>query len=136
MAELEQLVLDPAMTPVLFSLAVRSINATMASSTEGRPVRSARVVGSGLRADVVQWGANGQANRRWRFRDAGNGHHQIVNVGSGKCLDVLNAATADGAARAVDLYRWHQPAVATQERVVRSGIRQLFDALAVAERSN
>ncbi|QQQ73963.1 alpha-galactosidase [Saccharothrix sp. 6-C] len=45
---------------------------------------------------VVQWGANGQANQRWRVRDVGGGHHEVVNVGSGKCLDVYGGAPATG----------------------------------------
>jgi alpha-galactosidase len=49
-------------------------------------------------ADVVQWTANGQANQRWRFQDAGGGYFQVVSVNSGKCLDVFGGAgaTADG----------------------------------------
>lgn len=49
-------------------------------------------------ADVVQWGANGQANQRWRFREVGGGYYNVVNVGSGKCLDVYggDSATGDG----------------------------------------
>ncbi|ROP42142.1 alpha-galactosidase [Saccharothrix texasensis] len=46
--------------------------------------------------NVVQWGANGQANQRWRVRDVGGGHHEVVNVGSGKCLDVYGGAPATG----------------------------------------
>jgi len=50
-------------------------------------------------ANVVQWAANGQANQRWRFADAGAGYHTITSVNSGKCLDVYGGttATADGA---------------------------------------
>lgn len=49
--------------------------------------------------NVVQWTANGQANQRWRVRDVGGGQNEVVNVGSGKCLDVYGgaSATADGA---------------------------------------
>lgn len=49
-------------------------------------------------ADVVQWAANGQTNQRWRFRDVGDGTFTVVNVHSGKCLDVYGGtgATADG----------------------------------------
>lgn len=49
-------------------------------------------------ADVVQWTANGQANQRWRFSDAGGGYSTVVSVNSGKCLDVYGgaSATADG----------------------------------------
>ncbi|XVS61534.1 alpha-galactosidase [Actinosynnema sp. CA-299493] len=46
--------------------------------------------------NVVQWGANGQANQRWRVRDVGGGHNEVVNVGSGKCLDVYGGASATG----------------------------------------
>jgi hypothetical protein len=45
-------------------------------------------------ANVVQWAANGQANQRWRLRDAGGGYSTIVSVNSGKCLDVYGGATA------------------------------------------
>ncbi|MFF3438804.1 RICIN domain-containing protein [Streptosporangium sp. NPDC002721] len=50
-------------------------------------------------ADIVQWTANGQANQRWRFQDAGGGHYTVTSVSSGKCLDVYGGATAtaDGA---------------------------------------
>jgi alpha-galactosidase len=50
-------------------------------------------------ADVVQWAANGQANQRWRFQDAGGGYSTVTSVNSGKCLDVFGgaSATADGA---------------------------------------
>jgi alpha-galactosidase len=49
-------------------------------------------------ADVVQWAANGQNNQRWEFRDAGSGYANVVNVNSGKCLDVYGGtgATGDG----------------------------------------
>ncbi|MER5261995.1 RICIN domain-containing protein [Actinosynnema sp. NPDC002837] len=49
--------------------------------------------------NVVQWAPNGQANQRWRVRDVGGGYSEVVNVGSGKCLDVYGggSATADGA---------------------------------------
>lgn len=49
-------------------------------------------------ANVVQWTANGQANQRWQFRDAGVGYVTIVSVNSGKCLDVYGGtgATGDG----------------------------------------
>ncbi|MEU0551404.1 RICIN domain-containing protein [Micromonospora sp. NPDC005979] len=49
-------------------------------------------------ADIVQWSANGQANQRWRFQDAGSGYQTVVSVHSGKCLDVYGgaSATADG----------------------------------------
>ena len=49
--------------------------------------------------NVVQWAPNGQANQRWRLRAAGGGQHEVVNVGSGLCLDVHGgaSATADGA---------------------------------------
>jgi alpha-galactosidase len=49
-------------------------------------------------ANVVQWAPNGQANQRWRVRDVGNGLNEVVNVGSGRCLDVYGgtSATADG----------------------------------------
>ncbi|MET8251545.1 RICIN domain-containing protein [Micromonospora sp. NPDC005197] len=49
-------------------------------------------------ANVVQWGANGQANQRWRFQDAGGGYSTVTSVSSGKCLDVYGGggATADG----------------------------------------
>jgi hypothetical protein len=49
-------------------------------------------------ANVVQWAANGQANQRWRFTDAGGGFFTVVSVSSGKCLDVFGgvSATADG----------------------------------------
>ncbi len=49
-------------------------------------------------ADVVQWTANGQNNQRWEFRDAGGGYANVVNVNSGKCLDVYGGtgATGDG----------------------------------------
>jgi hypothetical protein len=39
MAELEQLALNPAISPVVVSRAIRSINATMVRSMGGRPVR-------------------------------------------------------------------------------------------------
>ncbi|WP_268998193.1 hypothetical protein [Saccharothrix luteola] len=39
MAELEQLALNPSVAQQVFSRAIRSIIATMASSTGGRPVR-------------------------------------------------------------------------------------------------
>lgn len=47
-------------------------------------------------ADIVQWTANGQNNQRWEFRDTGDGHAQVVNVNSGKCLDVYGGAGAIG----------------------------------------
>ncbi|MEU8282863.1 alpha-galactosidase [Micromonospora sp. NPDC048905] len=49
-------------------------------------------------ANVVQWGANGQANQRWRFQDTGGGYSTVTSVSSGKCLDVYGgaSATADG----------------------------------------
>ncbi|MGC4773265.1 RICIN domain-containing protein [Micromonospora sp. DT44] len=49
-------------------------------------------------ADIVQWSANGQANQRWRFQDAGGGYQTVVSAHSGKCLDVYGgaSATADG----------------------------------------
>jgi alpha-galactosidase len=49
-------------------------------------------------ADVVQWTANGQNNQRWDFRDLGDGYYNVVNVNSGKCLDVYGGtgATGDG----------------------------------------
>lgn len=49
-------------------------------------------------ADVVQWTANSQQNQRWELRDLGNGYHNVVNVHSGKCLDVYGGtgATGDG----------------------------------------
>ncbi|MEU4770388.1 RICIN domain-containing protein, partial [Actinosynnema sp. NPDC023794] len=46
--------------------------------------------------NVVQWAANGQANQRWRVRDVGGGQHEVVNVGSGKCLDVYGGTSATG----------------------------------------
>lgn len=50
-------------------------------------------------ANVVQWAANGQANQRWRFQDAGAGYYTVTSVNSGKCLDVSGGAgtTTDGA---------------------------------------
>ncbi|MEV4847492.1 alpha-galactosidase [Micromonospora matsumotoense] len=49
--------------------------------------------------NVVQWAANGQANQRWRFQEAGGGWSTVVSAHSGKCLDVSGGAgtTADGA---------------------------------------
>lgn len=49
-------------------------------------------------ANVVQWAANGQANQRWQFQDAGGGYYTVVSANSGKCLDVYggSTATADG----------------------------------------
>ena len=45
-------------------------------------------------ADVVQWTANGQANQRWRFQDAGAGYYTVISASSGKCLDVYGGAGA------------------------------------------
>jgi hypothetical protein len=47
-------------------------------------------------ADVVQWTGNGQNNQRWEFRDGADGYSQIVNVNSGKCLDVYGGTGAVG----------------------------------------
>jgi len=47
-------------------------------------------------ADVVQWAANGQANQRWQFRDAGGGYYQVVGAASGKCLDANGGVSATG----------------------------------------
>ncbi|WP_327000151.1 alpha-galactosidase [Dactylosporangium sp. NBC_01737] len=47
-------------------------------------------------ADIVQWAANGQANQRWQFRDAGGGYYQVVGAASGKCLDVNGGVSATG----------------------------------------
>ena len=47
-------------------------------------------------ADIVQWTANGQNNQRWEFRDTGDGYAQVVNVNSGKCLDVYGGVGAIG----------------------------------------
>ncbi|MEU8184232.1 alpha-galactosidase [Micromonospora sp. NPDC049047] len=49
-------------------------------------------------ANVVQWGANGQPNQRWRFQETGDGYATVTSISSGKCLDVYGGAgaTADG----------------------------------------
>lgn len=47
-------------------------------------------------ADVVQWTANGQNHQRWELRDAGGGYAGVVNVSSGKCLDVYGGTGAIG----------------------------------------
>jgi hypothetical protein len=46
---------------------------------------------------VIQWSCNGGTNQQWRVQDLGSGYVQLVARHSGKCLEVLNAATTDGA---------------------------------------
>ncbi|WFE65389.1 alpha-galactosidase [Micromonospora sp. WMMD714] len=76
-------------TPTTYTLTARHsaklLDVSNAATTDG--------------ANVVQWTANGQANQRWRFSDAGGGWSTVVSVNSGKCLDVYGGAgtTTDGA---------------------------------------
>lgn len=55
-------------------------------------------------ANVVHWPANGQTNQRWQVRDLGGGYYNLVNVSSGKCLDVYGGATAT--ADGVRIVQW------------------------------
>ncbi|MGC4813452.1 alpha-galactosidase [Micromonospora sp. DT228] len=75
-------------TPTTYTVAARHsgklLDVSNASTSDG--------------ANVVQWGANGQANQRWRFSDTGGGYSTVTSLSSGKCLDVYGgaSATADG----------------------------------------
>jgi len=48
----------------------------------------------GARAEL--WGWNGGANQQWQLVSEGSGYYHLVALNSGKCLDVTNAASADG----------------------------------------
>ncbi|MEV4824999.1 alpha-galactosidase [Micromonospora sp. NPDC049274] len=78
--------LTTAPTPTTYTVAARHsgklLDVSNASTADG--------------ANVVQWGANGQANQRWRFTDAGGGYSTVTSVSSGKCLDVYGGAGATG----------------------------------------
>ncbi|MEU3164796.1 alpha-galactosidase [Streptosporangium sp. NPDC006930] len=71
-------------TPTTYTMTARhsskSLDVNNAATTDG--------------ANIVQWTANGQANQRWRFQDAGGGYYTVTSVSSGKCLDVYGGATA------------------------------------------
>ncbi|MBL7259399.1 ThuA domain-containing protein [Paractinoplanes lichenicola] len=47
-------------------------------------------------APIQTWAYGGGANQQWRPVDEGGGYYHYVNRGSGKCLDVPAASTADG----------------------------------------
>lgn len=49
-------------------------------------------------ATVTQQTDTGVAGQRWQQVDVGGGYVKLVNVGSGKALDVLNRLFTDGAA--------------------------------------
>lgn len=54
-----------------------------------------------LTADGVatqQSTCTGASNQRWRFEDLGDDTSRVVNVNSGKVLDVADCGTADGTA--------------------------------------
>jgi hypothetical protein len=46
-------------------------------------------------ANIQQFGWHGGDNQRWRIEPARGGFYQIVNVNSGKCIDVQNPSTND-----------------------------------------
>lgn len=47
-------------------------------------------------AGLIQNNYTGATNQQWSFVDLGNGYFQIINVNSGKALDVPGASTSDG----------------------------------------
>jgi glucosylceramidase len=44
----------------------------------------------------MQWSDDGDADQRWTLADAGNGYMNLVNVGSGKAIDVPDGTSVDG----------------------------------------
>ncbi|MCG5219462.1 family 43 glycosylhydrolase [Streptosporangium soli] len=56
------------------------------------------VAGSADGAAVRQWACNGGTTQRWRMEDQGDDTSRLVNVASGKVLDVADCGTADGTA--------------------------------------
>ncbi|MFF9808358.1 RICIN domain-containing protein [Streptomyces coeruleorubidus] len=49
------------------------------------------------RARVQQYRCGTGTNQQWLLQDQGNGYHRLVARHSGKCLDVENGSTANGA---------------------------------------
>ncbi|TYQ12775.1 UNVERIFIED_CONTAM: Beta-xylosidase [Acetivibrio alkalicellulosi] len=47
-------------------------------------------------SEIVQWSDNGQLSQQWYLVDVGDGYTKIVNVESGRALDVKDGATTDG----------------------------------------
>jgi hypothetical protein len=47
---------------------------------------------------VVQYTCHGGANQTFTWRSAGDGYSNLVNLNSGKCLNVVGGSTAAGAA--------------------------------------
>lgn len=57
-----------------------------------------QVSGTADGAATTQSACTGAAGQRWRFEDLADDTSRVVNVGSGKVLDVADCGTADGAA--------------------------------------
>lgn len=55
-------------------------------------------------AETQVYGDNWSASQRWRISDLGDGYYKILNVASGKALDVAYAQAGDGAR--VQQYDW------------------------------
>jgi len=45
----------------------------------------------------VQWACHTGTNQQWQIQDLGTGYIRLAARHSGKCLDIQNAATTDGA---------------------------------------
>ena len=55
--------------------------------------------GWGLNGAVIQiWPSNNHNCQKWTIKPSGDGFIKVLNVNSGKSLDVQNNSTADGAA--------------------------------------
>jgi hypothetical protein len=48
-------------------------------------------------ASLEQWPCTGQANQSWTLNDAGGGQYELVASHSGKCAEVVNGGTGNGA---------------------------------------
>ena len=62
-------------------------------------------------ANVQQYRWSGRDNQRWRIDPTGQGFYRIVNVASGKCLDVERKSDRDGA----NIHQWECNNDRTQE---------------------